>query len=136
MSRGRYIPPMYGVNGEFQAANVAAGRLCLQQCDSCSRMQHPPRDRCANCGSSDYSFPAVSGRGTCHTFATSYRTTDRGWTDAVPYTTVVIELTEGPRVIAAWRGDVHDRPNIGGSVQIQVEPLDGAFAFLWAEALQ
>lgn len=133
MGSGRYVPQPYGVNGEFQAASVAAGQLCLQRCDACERIQHPPRERCASCGGAAYSFPPASGRGTCHSFTVSHRTADRGWADAVPFSTVVVELPEGPRVIAAWRPGAERRPSIGAPLRVTVEPVDGVLAFLWAE---
>jgi hypothetical protein len=128
----RYIPDLTGVNARLHQASVAEGRLCLQSCDECGTWQHPPRARCPRCAGAAFTFKPVSGAGTCHSFTTSYRTTDRGWTEAVPYTTAVVELAEGPRVIAAWR-DPRRSPRSDEAVNVITEIVKGRFAFLWAE---
>jgi uncharacterized protein len=128
----RYIPELTGVNARLHEQSVAEGRLCLQSCDKCGTWQHPPRTRCPRCAGAAFTFKPVSGAGTCYSFTTSYRTADRGWSESVPYTTAVVELAEGPRVITAWR-DRHRAPRPDEAVTVVTEIVEGRFAFLWAE---
>src|SRR4249919_3611645 len=50
----------------WEGAN--AGKLLVQRCTECQRLQFPPDSSCASCGSSDVSFVEVSGRGTIFSF--------------------------------------------------------------------
>ena len=54
--------------GFWEAANE--GRLVVQNCHACDRLQPPPMDACAQCGSGDnLGWSEMSGRGTIYTYA-------------------------------------------------------------------
>ena len=117
---------------EFYAAALAQGGLCLQTCSSCGQRSHPPRTYCPQCFSAEQTFEPVSGRGTVYSFTVSHYSVEPFWKERLPYTTVVVELAEGPRVVAAGRG--WEGPlELGAPVSVVVEPLSEDFAFLWAE---
>lgn len=129
MGKGRYVPHPDGVNAAFHAACVDHGGICLQRCARCAAFQHPPRRRCPHCGSAEHRYQPVSGTGTCHSYTVSHRSSDPGW--EVPYTTVVVELDEGPRIIAAWEGS-DGIPVPGERIEVRVVPVEERFAFLCA----
>ena len=58
----RLLPSTVGLNGEFYAF-LAHGELRLQRCTACGTWRHPPRYRCAHCGSHRVAWEPASGRG-------------------------------------------------------------------------
>ena len=81
----------------WEAAN--RGELQIQQCNVCSRLYFYPRTACPHCGSTDVTWVTVSGRGRLHTYLINHRPAP-GFEDAAPYAIAVVELEEGPRMMA------------------------------------
>ena len=51
----------------WDAANE--GRLVIQHCHACNRLQHPPAPTCQQCGSGDHlAWQEMSGRGTIYNY--------------------------------------------------------------------
>ncbi|MPY93863.1 MAG: hypothetical protein GEV08_12605 [Acidimicrobiia bacterium] len=129
----KYVPRPEGLNLEF-FRHAGGGALHLQRCDECGSFRHPPRHYCQRCFSPRYSYVPSSGRGTVYSWVTSHFTVDRGWVAEVPYTTVVVELDEGPRLVGALRGlDVEDL-RLGLPVVLVGEPKGDDFVFFWVDA--
>lgn len=126
-----YTPQPEWLNLEWHRATYRAGQLCLQRCGSCGRWQHPARRFCADCYSAEVSFEPVSGHGVVVSFAISHRSMDPGWASRVPFATLVVEVDEGPRVIAATKLDPVD-VRIGLRVRLSAEPASENFALVWA----
>lgn len=117
---------------DFYRAAIEHGGLVVQTCASCGQTSHPPRTYCPRCFSVEHRFDPVSGRGTAYSFTVSHYSVEPYWKERLPFTTVVVELEEGPRVVAAGRGWASGVP-LGAPVQVVIEPLGEDFAFLWAE---
>ena len=81
----------------WEAAN--RGELQIQQCNVCSRHYFYPRTACPRCGSTDVRWVTVSGRGRLHTYLINHRPAP-GFEDEAPYAIAVVELEEGPRMMA------------------------------------
>jgi uncharacterized protein len=81
----------------WEAAN--RGELQIQRCDACARYYFYPRTACPRCGSTDVTWVTASGRGRLHTYLISYRPAP-GFEDEAPYAIAVVELEEGPRMMA------------------------------------
>jgi len=58
----KLVPQPDGLNAEFYA-HCAAGELRFQRCTACATWRHPPRVRCAACGSDEYEWALATGRG-------------------------------------------------------------------------
>src|SRR3546814_19511327 len=71
----------------------------------------PPRRFCARCQSPESRFEPGPGTGVVRSLAVSHRSMDPGWQAQVPFATLVVELDEGPRVLAATRADPEEVPN-------------------------
>jgi uncharacterized protein len=93
------LPSTDGLSGEFYARAAETGRLHLQRCTGCSTWRHPPRFRCARCGSSAWSWEPASGRARVFTWTVTHRPIDPAFAGELPYAVVVGELDEGPRVV-------------------------------------
>jgi hypothetical protein len=99
----KLIPHPDGLNAEFYA-HCAAGELRFQRCTACATWRHPPRARCAACGSDGWEWALASGRGRVFSWTITHRAIDPGFADEVPYAIVVAEMDEGPRLIGNLRG--------------------------------
>jgi uncharacterized OB-fold protein len=127
-----YTPRSEWLILQWHRATVAAGVLCIQRCDNCQLWRHPPRRYCPACQAAASSFEPVAGNGTIISFAVSHRSLDPGWQERVPFVTLVVELDEGPRVLAATDLDPA-HASIGTRVALRSEARGEDFALLWAD---
>lgn len=97
----RILPAPAGLNAELYAF-WARGELRLQRCASCHAWRHPPRYRCAKCGSADFGWELASGRGRVFSWTITHRPVDPAFEP--PYAVVVVELEEGPRLVGNLAG--------------------------------
>jgi uncharacterized OB-fold protein len=74
-------------------------QLALPECLSCRRFYFYPRDHCPVCLGGDVRWRAVSGRGFLHTYVIAHHPAPGFEADA-PYVIAVVELEEGPRMMA------------------------------------
>ena len=75
----------------------------------------------------------ATGAGKVASWVTTYYTVDPGWVDEVPYTNVIVELDEGPRLLGALRGIDVDDLELGMDVAIVGETKREDFVFFWVE---
>lgn len=128
----KYIPATEGLNQEF-FEKCSGGALHLQRCTNCGQFRHPPRYYCPSCFSDAWSWEPATGAGKVASGVTTYHTVDRGWVDDVPYTNVIVELDEGPRLLGALRGMNVDDLVLGLDVAIVGETKRNDFVFFWVE---
>ena len=131
---GTYVPKPEWLVLDWHHACLAAGALTIQRCSDCGTWRHPPRRFCAACASNGSSFQLVAGTGVVQSLAVSHRSMDPGWQAETPYATLVVELPEGPRVLAATRAAPAGIP-IGTAVRCGVERRSDDFVLLWAEPI-
>lgn len=131
MSPGKFVPEPDGLVADFYTKVAATETLHFQRCLACKQLRHPPRYYCAACASPDWDLVPSAGLGTVFSVCRTERAFDKGWADDVPYTLVVVELDEGPRVVTAGRG-FDGRPAIGDRAQVEVEARGEAYAFFWS----
>jgi uncharacterized OB-fold protein len=55
---------------------------------------------CPNCGSGPVSWEAASGRARVHSYTVVHHAAHPDFAERVPYVAAVVELEEGPRVVA------------------------------------
>ena len=72
--------------------------LLIQRCTGCGTLRFWGKPMCAQCNSFDSEAVPASGRGTIWSYTTTYHGWSRAWKEAVPYTVVVVQLEEGPRL--------------------------------------
>ena len=126
----KFVPDPDGRNADFYR-HLASGTLHLQRCEGCSQVFHPPRFRCARCGSDALVFNPSLGKGRMFSWTVTHRPVDPGWaSEELPYATVVIEMEEGIRLVGGWRGSLEeiclDLP-----VRTEVEPGNESFGLLY-----
>jgi len=72
----------------------------LPRCRACDALRSPNFGRCPRCGSEDADWERMSGRGTVWSATRFHQIYFDGFRDEVPYTVMVVELDEGPKVYA------------------------------------
>lgn len=124
----RLLPAPVGLNADFYAF-CARGELRLQRCTACRTWRHPPRFRCAACGSDGFTWEPVSGRGHVFTWTVTHRPIDPAFTP--PYAVVIAELQEGPRLVGNLRGIEPAELALGLPIVVEIEPVSDSIGLLW-----
>lgn len=124
----RLLPSAVGLNGEFYAF-LARGELRLQRCAACSTWQHPPRLRCAHCGSANVTWEPATGRGRVYSWTVTHRAVDPAFTP--PYAILVVELEEGPRLVGNLRGLEPSELVLDLRVVAEIEHASDTVGLLW-----
>ncbi len=124
----RLLPSAVGLNGEFYAF-LAQGDLRLQRCSACGTWRHPPRHRCAHCGSLEYTWAPASGRGRVYSWTVTHRAIDPAFTP--PYAILVVELDEGPRLVGNLRGLEPSELVLDLPVVVEIERASDTVGLLW-----
>ena len=73
--------------------------LRFQQCGNCCHVQWPPSSLCPRCHSTDVRWLISKGTGRIFTFAVYHTAYHPGFAPDLPYTTAVVVLDEGPRLL-------------------------------------
>jgi uncharacterized OB-fold protein len=123
----RILPNPMGPSAELYAF-WARGELRLQRCAACGAWRHPPRYRCAACGSADVAWDLASGRARVFTWTITHRPVDPAFEP--PYAVVVAELEEGPRLVGMLAGIANDELRLDLPVVVELEPANDAVALV------
>ena len=75
------------------------GELRLQFCNDCQRHQFYPRILCSHCGGASMTWAAASGLGEVASFTVVRRAVSPAY--STPHVIALIDLDEGPRMMAA-----------------------------------
>ncbi|MEI7925153.1 MAG: OB-fold domain-containing protein [Chloroflexota bacterium] len=94
----RVVPQPDALTQPFWDA-AAEGKLVVQRCQACGFWSHPPRIMCNKCHSLDMKWEPVSGKGRLYTWSVMHMQSITGFEDRVPYTTLLVELDEQPKLL-------------------------------------
>ena len=102
-------------------------------CPQCGTVNLPPIARCLNCQAllAEAKPKPLSGKGRVYTY-TVVHVGPAHLADKVPYTLVIVELEEGPRLTARLEGPVDSNFEIGTPVTL-VGKEEGAYIFRVAQ---
>jgi len=75
-------------------------QLLMPRCRRCNKLFFYPREVCPTCLQSDIEWQKVSGNGRLHSFTVIHQPANPNFTDDVPYVYAMVQLDEGPRMIA------------------------------------
>ena len=107
----------------WDAANN--GKLVIQYCPDCDRLQNPPLPTCGGCGSNDkIEWKEMSGRGTIYNYCVVYDCPIRTLQEDQPFNLAVIMLEDAPHIqmYSHLPGTPVDEVPVGGSVRVIFEP--------------
>lgn len=99
-------------------------RLIIQNCTACKRLQYPPEQRCANCGSADnLEWREVRGRGKIDGYAVVHDSRFRQLQADQPYNLAIINLEEDPDIkfYSHLPGTPVDGVPVGANVEVVFE---------------
>jgi uncharacterized protein len=82
------------------AEGIARGVLCYQRCTDCGAPQTLARYACQRCGSTSLAWLDSVGHGTVYATTVVTRAPSEEFRALAPYTLVLVDLDEGPRVMA------------------------------------
>lgn len=74
--------------------------LLLVKCTSCGAVRFYPRPTCPHCLSAASEHIKASGKGELWSYTTSHHAFGVVWREVTPYTVIVVELEEGPRMVS------------------------------------
>src|ERR1700704_2868592 len=124
----RLLPSPIGPSAELYAF-WAKGELRLQRCAECQAWRHPPRYRCAACGSAEVTWDLASGRGKVFSWTITHRAVDPAF--GPPYAIVVVEPEEGPRLVGSLGGGIElSELRLALPVVVVREPVNDAVALV------
>lgn len=104
-------------SGSSYAQGLAAGVLRYQRCAGCGAAQTGQRFACAACGNSQLDWCDAAGTGTVFAVSTVHRAPTEAWRTLAPYTLVLVDLDEGPRVMA------HGAPGLVIGARVVAQPV-------------
>jgi uncharacterized OB-fold protein len=96
-------------------------RLLIRQCSACGEFHFMPRYLCPTCWSDKLEWVESKGMGEVHSFTVIRRAPLASFAALGPYVVALIELDEGPKMIANVLGDDALSTRIGDRVQVTFE---------------
>ena len=100
------------------------GRLVMQTCKTCNRMQFPPEPACSECSSKEnLEWREVSGRGKINGYGVMHDCRIRTLQADQPFNIALIELEDDPEITmySHLPGTPVDEVPVGASVQVVFE---------------
>lgn len=102
-------------------------KLVIRKCKACGQLHFMPRHLCPFCWSDQLEWVEAKGGGSVHSFSVVHRASDPAFASKVPYVIALIELDEGPRMMANVLGNDALSVAIGDRVSLTFEDRgDGA----------
>ena len=93
--------------------------LRLQRCSTCAAFRFPVTPLCPECLSFEYDWALCSGHGIVYSYTVVRHQTHPAF--PVPYTMLLVELEEGPRVVAQFRAPDGTAVSMGMPVRVEWE---------------
>jgi uncharacterized OB-fold protein len=93
----------------------------LQHCTACGHDQLYPRVICTKCFARDLVWQPASGRGAVYSVTVVRRAPSPAYAEDVPYVIALIDLDEGPRIMANVLGCPPEDVSIGQRVRIDFD---------------
>jgi uncharacterized OB-fold protein len=99
----------------------AEGRLEIQRCARCRAAVFFPRRWCPSCGAAALEQEVASGRGTIYSYSTVSQAPTEAYRAELPYVVALVELEEGPRMMANVVGGPVEAVRVGAPVEVVFE---------------
>lgn len=98
-----------------------SGAIILEACRACNHRWVLGRRQCPRCGSDEVERAPASGRGRLYAATTVHRAPDEAFAAIAPYRIALVDLDEGPRLMAHLRGEAA----IGARLRGWIETVAG-----------
>jgi len=104
----------------FDAARE--GKYLLKYCNVCSRYLAPQAEVCDSCFGNELEWRESAGKGSIYSFVVNHQVLHPGFKDIGPYSVIVVELDEGPRVTSTFDGP-NEEIEVDMAVRVTFEDL-------------
>ena len=105
MPDGWTLPQVTETNRAF----FTSGKLMVQHCIDCDRVQHPPEDICIWCQGTNIDYLEAKGTGVVYSYVLPHHPPNEILLTRVPYNIVLVSLDDYPHVRIV--GNLLDVPN-------------------------
>jgi uncharacterized OB-fold protein len=93
------IPDVTDLARPFWEAGVR-NELRMQKCTACGHIRFPVGPVCTACLAEECEWVRLSGKGRVLTHLVFHRAYNPAWKDEVPYSVIMVQLAEGPRMFS------------------------------------
>jgi len=100
----KMLPEITEVNRPYWEG-CEVGELRLQTCIHCGFCRYPDSELCPRCLSHEWAWRKVSGKGRVWSWVVVHQKYFEAFADELPYTVLLVELDEGPRIISGLVGE-------------------------------
>lgn len=114
-------PPVSNPDSQVYWDGARENRLLIRKCKSCGTTHFMPRHLCPSCWSEDLEWIEASGRATVHSYTVIRRAPLPEFAEYVPYLVALVDLEEGPRMMANILGADALDTKIGDQVEVCFE---------------
>lgn len=104
---------------------AAREELLIRRCTACGKHHFPPRHLCPTCWSDALEWTKSAGKGVVYSFTVMHRAPLPAFAQRVPYVVALIDLDEGPRMMANILGEEALDTRIGDRVIVCFETRAG-----------
>lgn len=104
-------------------AGLKAHKLMLPRCTACAKFHFYPRELCPHCHSDALEWQEASGLGEIYTYTVARRPAGPAFKPLVPYIVAVVQLAEGPRMMANLPGVAPEAVRIGTRVRMTFDDV-------------
>ena len=102
----------------------------IQRCTKCGRFRFPPSASCYYCGTPGGSWEPISGKGTIYSWIVIHHPIDPRLSGDVPFTVLLVELEEGPRVAGRLIGTSPQQLKVDMRVKVRYDDVDSELTLL------
>lgn len=99
------------------SADPQPGAIALERCRRCGHVWVLGRQRCPRCGAQEIERYRAAGRGRVHATTLVHRAPDETFASIAPYRIGLVDLDEGPRLMAHLRGEVAIGSRVAGRIE-------------------
>jgi uncharacterized protein len=100
-----YPAPLPNADSKVFWEAAAREELVFRRCCDCGKPHYPPRHLCPSCWSDKLEWTPSAGKGVIYSFTVMHRAPMPAFAGRVPYVVALIDLDEGPRMMANILGD-------------------------------
>lgn len=98
-------------------------KFTLPHCSACDRSHFYPRQVCPHCGSTRIEWRSSPGEGVIYSLTRVHRAPHPAFADKCPYVIALVELQEGPRMMAAITDGIEGNAKIGDRVVVEFNEI-------------
>jgi uncharacterized OB-fold protein len=126
------LRPVVSPDTAFFWEGTARHELRIQRCGGCGTLRHPPGPMCAVCGFARPEYDVAAGTGEVYSYVVHHHPPVPG--RRLPIVIVLVQLTEGVRMVGELLGIDPERVRVGLPVRVTFVQVDGELTLpAWQE---